>query len=61
MIPVSGKLSGIDLVEINTSIGGEKKAEKTVNNSIEILTSCFAKEPRAKEDVPSYPAKLEKH
>ena len=55
-----GKLSAIDLVEINPDIGDEQKGEKTLQNAISIMTSCFVKERRDKENVPSFPAKIEK-
>ena len=48
---VLGKLSAIDLVEVNPELGSELEQELTLNTAVEVLSACFGK--RRKGNVQS--------
>lgn len=47
----TGKLRGIDLVEVNTYLGDEHDATKTLKTASDIIESCFGK--RKMNSVPA--------
>ena len=47
-----GKLAGIDLVEVNASLGSAAEAQQTMFTACELMAACFGKR-RTGLDVPT--------
>lgn len=43
MFHIAGRLSAVDIAEVNPAIGTAQDVETTVKNTIEFVTRCFGK------------------